>query len=113
MKKTDIIKKYPELRKSLKKIHRGSLYLYVPPLITRGGLKNLILVTHFYKKGIKIKVLATNDYSLSKRPFKTILYTGINNIKEEVPMRNLPLYISSATKLYKEYLKTLDLNKVL
>lgn len=115
MKKVDILKKYPEIRKSLKKIQRGSLYKYILPHNTFYDFetkRSLILITHFYNTGIRVKVLASEVPALM-RDITTITYGRIDYIKEEVPLKDLPLYMSQATPQYKEYLKTIDLDKAL
>lgn len=120
MKKSAFLKNYgPEIQKQLKKFKRGHLYecsrklqeslgtFYTPP-----QTKRLLLLTHFYKTGLRFKILSAE---VIPHP-GTTLFKYIVTIKpqtlyrfwiKEVPFKNVPLYMNARTPLYARYLENL------
>jgi len=93
-------------RNILKDVYINRLYY-----ITLSGTRVLILVTHFYKTGVRYKLLTLPKYfpyrylSSDLRP-KTLDYRNLHllNIEPADPTV-IPLHINEGTQYYVEYLK--------
>lgn len=91
MKKKDILMAYLTTPQEgiIRRLHRRRLYM-VPARMTSG--KRLVLLTHFYRHGIRC--LPLTDWPV---PF-TIHYMKIPHNLQEIPREDLPLYINKANK---------------